>query len=643
MKNSTFHAFAISSVVAPCNGATAEQNPATQTLLTSEKHMNSRINNEQGFVLVSTMLMLGLLLTLIAVYQAATSVETATVRYSKGNSSGFFSAEAGLNLRAESIRQVFVGFNRPSGTAPVENPTTVPCSGSNLGSGDFSCLNYTFNKRAVKSYVKEDAGNPVILTIPPGERYQNLNAQEYRYTAKSTASNTMDLTEAELELRFKSRLVPLFQFAAFYNKDLEILPSPVMTLTGPVHTNGDLYLYSNNSTLTIQGQVTTAGKLYKGRKDGAITPSCNNNAVNIYDPTSPRSLIPTCPSRTLATAAIIAPYNNMIQTGVPAVTVPGPDVFDPTPGKIYWDRADLRLVLALDGSGNPTGVQVRNANDTVNTAYTTAITGCAGVVSTKAVGHTQMYNFREAKNIRLLDVDVRGVLNCLRNTNWFGTGKQLDDATEGGLVFHLTVKGPASASLPNGYGVRLRNAASLQSSVGGSPLVKGFTVVSDQAAYIQGNFNSTGKIPAAVMADSLNVLSNAWSNAVSGGVETASAAALTSRVASSTTINSAFLAGTDSTSGIEGTAGQGGYYNGGLENYPRFHENWSGQVLTYRGSFVSLGVPLHVNGRWSAQSYNPPNRDWNYDTSFNNAANLPPITPRFVYLRQELFIRDFEK
>jgi hypothetical protein len=160
--------------------------------------------------------------------------------------------------------------------------------------------------------------------------------------------------------------------------------------------------------------------------------------------------------------------------------------------------------------------------------------------------------------------------------------------------------------------------------------------VSDQAIYVQGDYNSVSKIPAAVMADSINVLSNAWADGNS-------AAAISSRVASSTIINSAFLAGTDSTGGVEGAGGQNGYYNGGLENYPRFHENWSGKVLTYRGSFVSLGTPLHVNGRWSAQSYNPPNRDWNYDTSFNNAANLPPITPRFVYLRQELFVRDFEK
>lgn len=587
---------------------------------------------ERGFVLVTTMMMLGLLLALLSVYYGMTSLETASVRFARGSTSGFYSAEAGLNVRAESIRQVFVGFNRPTGTSPT---TTNPCGTGNTGSGDFICRSYTFNNRSVNTYVTEDAGNPVILTIPPGERYQYLNAQEYRYTAKSTATNNIKAKEADLELRFRSRLVPLFQFAAFYNKDLEILPGPTMTLSGPVHTNGDLYLYSNSATLTISGQVTAAGDVYRGRKDNSISPNCSNQQVYVYDPASPRSLIPNCPTRYKVQNSDITPFNGMIQQRVQAVTVPGPDVFDPTTGHIYWDHADLRLVLALDASENVTGIQVRNTDDTNNATATTALLACAGNLGGKAVkATTGVKNWRENVNLILLDVDLQSLFNCLKTTNWFTTGKQLDDATDGGLVFHMTVKGPNSGTF-NRYGIRLQYGSKLQSSIVGAPVIKGLTVVSDQAAYIKGDFNSISKIPAAVMADSLNEMSNNWNDANA-------AAALSSRVATSTTYNAAFLAGTDTTGGNEGPAGQGGAYNGGLENYPRLHENWSGLVNTYRGSFVSLGKPLHARGGWSSQSYNPPNRDWNYDTSFNNAANLPPITPRFVYLKQELFVRNFQ-
>jgi hypothetical protein len=596
------------------------------------KYLTQKSENDNGFVMITVLMMLALLSALFGAYYSTTGAETSSIRYSRAGSSSFYAAEAGLNIRAEAIRQVFVDYNRPIGISPT---TISPCSGANMGSGNFACLSHIFNLRAVKSYVSEDASNPVILTIPPGERYQNLNAQEYRYTTVSTATNKQNKDEAKLELRFKSRLVPLFQFAAFYNKDLEILPGPAMSLAGPVHTNGDLYLYSQNATLTINGQVTTAGNLWRGRKNGAVGSSCTNQQVLIFDPATARSLLPTCPTRSQITKTQIAPWNGMVQTNVQPVTVPAPAVFAATPGQIYWDKADLRLVLSINAGGAVVGVQVRNIDDSVNAPASVTLNACAGSISTRAVGTTTMFNFRENATIRLLDVDLQATFNCLRNSNWFGTGKLLNDSTEGGIVMHLTVKGPNSNLAKSNYGVRVRNGAELASNVAGSPTIRGLTIVSDQAAYVMGNYNTINKKPAAIMADTLNELSGAWNDANA-------AAGLGSRVATSTTYNLAFLGGTDISGGIEGTAGQGGSYNGGLENYPRFHEDWSGRVNTYRGSFVSLGVPQRANGQWSTQSYGAPNRDWNYDTSFNDAANLPPITPRFVYLKQELFVRDFD-
>jgi hypothetical protein len=589
------------------------------------------ISDCSGFILVSVILFLGLFLAMFAAYYATTNLETATTRHSLDSATGFYAAEAGLNVRAEEIRQIFVGFNRPTGTSPTASDA---CSSTNHGTGDYACREMSLNSRTITSYLEEDAGNPLLITIPPGERYQNLSAQEYRYTAHSSTENVKDEVSAELQLQFKSRLVPLFQFAAFYSKDLEILPGPVMTLAGPVHTNGDLYLYSNSATLTINGQVTAAGKIWRGRKDGSVSPSCNNNAVKIPDPGALRNLVTNCPSRHQVTAAEAQPFNGMVQYNVQAVTIPGPEVFDPDSGKVYWDHADLRLVLKMTAADNPNGIEVRNANDTNNSAATLALSACTGTVSGKATGTTSIFNYRENKTIQLLDVDLIALFNCLYNSNWFTTGKRLDESSDGGIVFHFTVKGPNSLAV-NKYGVRLKNAARLGSNVSGAPAIRGLTIVSDQALYVQGNYNSTTKKPAALMADSVNILSTNWSDANSNR-------AIANRIGADTTINTAFLSGTDTTGNHEGTSGQGGAYNGGLENYPRFHEDWSGKTLAYRGSFVSLGNCRRVSGTWATQSYSPPNRDWNYDTSFNNAANLPPITPRFVYLRQELFVRDFE-
>ena len=597
------------------------------------------MKESKGFILVSTLLMLAVLLTLVAAYFVTTNVELSVTRHSKDGVNGFYAAEAGLNIRAEEIRQTFLGYNRPSGVSPNSSNENQTCVEGNMGSGHFSCQSYDIGNQQAVSYVTEDPTNPIILTIPPGERYQNLNAQEYRYTVNSVARNVQDDVGAALELRFKSRLVPLFQFAAFYDKDLEILPGATMTLEGPVHTNGDLYL-NTEATFAIKGQVTVAGDLYRGRKNTNV---CNSKPVTIPKAGVATSLIPSCSTRVKVRSQDVTAWNGMIQLGVERVTVPGPEVFDPTPGATYWDKADMRIVLRVDASDNPilsnslTGVEVRNADNTVNSTDTAKLESCSGSISSRPVGTTKtFYNNREGKDIRMLEVDLRALFDCIHSKSLFGPSKGLDDSSEGGIVLHLSVDGPYANAAANAYGVRLQNANPLRATVSGAPLVKGLSVVSNQAAYVLKHFNKDYKIPAAIMADSFNVLSTNWNDDAKSRLTLANRPAPTA-----TTINSAVLAGTDVTGSIEGEGGQGGSYNGGLENYPRLHEKWTGSItLTYYGSFVSLNKPRHVSGAWvyGAPQYEAPNRDWHYDTMFNDAAKLPPITPR-----QELFVRDYER
>ena len=102
-------------------------------------------------------------------------------------------------------------------------------------------------------------------------------------------------------------------------------------------------------------------------------------------------------------------------------------------------------------------------------------------------------------------------------------------------------------------------------------------------------------------------------------------------------------------SGI-GPAPEGdGYYDGGLENIPRFHESWtSARTLNYLGSFVTLGLPQHQANDWAVGSgnsgnvYDPPTRAWNYDTAFNDVAWLPPMTPMITYVQQRMYTRFYK-
>ena len=107
----------------------------------------------------------------------------------------------------------------------------------------------------------------------------------------------------------------------------------------------------------------------------------------------------------------------------------------------------------------------------------------------------------------------------------------------------------------------------------------------------------------------------AWSDANAGS-------SLSSRIAANTTVNSAFLAGI--------VASNGSYYSGGVENFPRFLEDWSNRTFTYNGSMVVMYPSKYATGFWGGNNntYSPPNRNWAFDLNFMDATKLPPGTPQ---------------
>ncbi len=279
-----------------------------------------------------------------------------------------------------------------------------------------------------------------------------------------------------------------------------------------------------------------------------------------------------------------------------------------------------------------------------------------------------------------------------------GNGALFDpsDRSQGGLVIFLSVKNSAVNGgvppRPSNYGVRVFGSPELPfpAAVFGSGDKTGLTVTSDQAIFVEGNYNCNDKNhcneprvtdtwnPAAFLGDSLGILSENWETDVQkdidgSGVKTfrndqKTLIPLNYRPAVDTEINAAFIAGVDTT--------VPGNYNGGFENYPRFQEDWSpdgtiwpglpGQyALNYRGSFVSLGNPRFVNGPWCGtggscnvatqtcaggtsgandghcNAYDPPARNWDYDARFEDMANLPPLTPQVVFAQQTLFHEQF--
>jgi hypothetical protein len=215
-----------------------------------------------------------------------------------------------------------------------------------------------------------------------------------------------------------------------------------------------------------------------------------------------------------------------------------------------------------------------------------------GVVTTHS-----LYDGREQAQMSLTQIDV----GALRASGLAPANGILYVAQAGGHV-----------------GVRLVNGAQLPAG--------GFTVASENPIYIQGDYNTVAKVPAAVLGDAITVLSSNWgpNNSDAKGNWPTSY-----RPAASTTVNAAFGSGPSAESAV-------GQPNGQLENLIRLLENWSGSTFTYRGSLVALWHSQQATGVWrccgdaGTNYYDRPIRNWGYDSLFNT--NRPPGTPSGIVI-----------
>jgi len=74
--------------------------------------------------------------------------------------------------------------------------------------------------------------------------------------------------------------------------------------------------------------------------------------------------------------------------------------------------------------------------------------------------------------------------------------------------------------------------------------------------------------------------------------------------------------------------------DGGVHNFLRFLEDWnsSGATLHYGGSLVSLYYATYATGVFKCCTYSvyePPTRDYKFDSDFTLPQGLPPGTPLF--------------
>ncbi len=153
-----------------------------------------------------------------------------------------------------------------------------------------------------------------IRETPPTEGPLELGGRTVDYTIATLSGPTLEQApegyrrwftihgiEARVEIDgvskvhrrvVRANVVPLFQYAVFYEGDLRIHPGPTMTLTGPVHTNSDLHNRSSNGLVFDTNSVRAAGDLF----NWCITESTQQVRFrkwvpNPFDPSAPATFV----------------------------------------------------------------------------------------------------------------------------------------------------------------------------------------------------------------------------------------------------------------------------------------------------------------------------------------------------------------
>jgi hypothetical protein len=478
---------------------------------------------------------------------------------------------------------------------------------------------------------------PIFRTITSGP-FAGLMSLNQLIDIRVTATDSLQ-NRAAVVLSVNAQSIPLFQFGVFYEDDLEILPGQPMTFAGWVHANGSLYLSS--SSLTFQSQLTTPDSVFWQRKNA----NQRLNGVRIHNAAGTPVLL-DFDSRSHAGAAFVTHstqrFNNRLMTGASGVRplkLPLPTGMDaytliePRLGgdvqmvrdvKLAW-KADWYIELDVANLTTPCAsmVQERGGRPLPSAAE------CATIFTGQP---NAFFDAREDLRPDLLNLDIAALRAWV---NAAPAARRVD-------VIYVHLTGRNAASTTRDYpALRVLNGAELPASWSAVE-AGGLSIATNQPLYVRGDYNTVDWKPSAFYADAITFLSNAWIDSLQANYALRNASPLT-------TANVAIAAGHSATNCDWQRAGCGApVYGGGLENFPRFLENWgSGRTFQYVGSLVSLFNSRQATGRWGNTTdasgnpqgayYAAPNRQWSFDIRFRDPRLLPQRSPRVGAVIQTAF------
>jgi len=535
-----------------------------------------KLESEQGVATLIALVIMGMLL-LIGLAAVNTSEDEITIA---GNElqemRAFYAAESGLERASAYMNTEFDKTGRP--------PAIMP-----YGSSDINGCVVTFS-----TFDTANGGKAVQRVLSSGA-LTGLHASVNQYTLQSVAISEVENAKVSLAQNFETVLIPIFQFAVFFENDLWTTPLYDMTIDGRVHVNGNMYLQAFKG-LDFTSRVTASGGIFHGLANGQHSGA--NANVNF-----------TNPSGNLVTMkqgggwldnsdgdwrdSALGRWGGVVQDeafGQKELNLPLSDDDDAHKmiergagnSDSYENKADFKIIDGVPYS--------RNSGSWVNVS---------GFLPGGTITNVQFEDDREGEEVNATQVDI----DLLRTSGYMPINGVIYSSDQSGGMYN---------------GLKLVNGDEI-----GNPL----SIFSENPVYVQGNFNTTNKQPVAVAGDVITFLSNSWSDANSYK-------SLSNRKPTATTVNLAMLTGDDTPTGSN--------YGGGLENLPRFLEDWKSKKFTMRGSMINLWRTQQAGGDWSYGSYyTAPSRDWGFDTDFEDPNKLPPETPVVRFFQSTGWVQQY--
>lgn len=477
----------------------------------------------------------------------------------------FYAAESGLEKATAKIIETYQDTGEP--------PVTMP-SGSE-----------TINNTKVEYKAVDDgpAGfDPLTVGALGG-----LNAVVKRFSMSATGTDQVEGAATTLNERFEAALIPLFQYGVFYDGDMEINTGPGMTFDR-IHSNGDMYI-GNANTLNVQNFMTSGSRILHevhpasglalgtgqvNVTDVDGTPVGMNSGGSFLDNSNPNWY-----------DSSMARWGGRVQDtghGFEKLDIPL------LGGGTNWDMID-----DANGGSNPDSYENRASIKIINQSVLQDVGGGVWVDQTAtavaegwfSVVNNSFTDFREAEDVDVVEIDM-----ALFSASALYPGDGLLYVSDD----HPSRDFPA---------LHLKNGATLA-----GPL----TVACENPVYIEGDYNTVGKVPAAIISDAATFLSTNWDT-------NKLLPAVNDRDAANMSVNAALVTGH--------VPSDGGNYSGGVENLPRFLEDWGGRTFNFMGSLTSIWESQQANSQFNNSYFVDPIRNWSFDPDLYSPLNLPPASP----------------